>query len=323
VADAILVSEWVHERYGREISRLAPGRPRVVVSETGCRGDPAEAAICFFSGDLFPERAPSFLRQMIRAKGLAWFHSFSAGVDNPFFQGLLARGIRLTTSAGAHAVPIAQTVMLYLLALSRDLPGWLADQRAHRWAPRDLVDLQGQQLVVVGMGPIGLEVARLGLALGMRVVGVRRTPRGDEPCETRTLDSLDALLPTCDALVLAIPLTPETHHLIGAARLARLPAHAVLVNIARGDIVDEDALVAALAGGRLAGAGLDVFHEEPLPEASPLWDLPHVIVTPHSSGTTPSNWDRAAQIFLDNLGRFERGEPLRNEVPAPPPGDQR
>lgn len=314
MADAILVSDWVHEHYGRELSQRAPGRPLVVVSDAGCTGDPAEAAICFFSGDLFPERAPHFLRQMIRAKGLAWFHSFSAGVDNPFFQGLLERGIRLTTSAGAHAVPIAQTVMLYLLALSRDLPSWLAAQNEHRWAPRDLVDLQGQQLVVVGMGPIGLEVARLGLALGMRVVGLRRTPRGDEPCETRSLSALDALLPECDALVLAVPLAPETRHLIDAARLAKLPPRAVLVNVARGEIIDEDALVAALEAGRLAGAGLDVFREEPLPKASPLWNLPQVIVTPHSSGTTPANWDRAAQIFLDNLGRFERGEALRNEV---------
>jgi D-2-hydroxyacid dehydrogenase (NADP+) len=316
VADAILVSDGVEARYGAEIGRLAPGRPRVVVGPDGCTGDPATSAICFFSGDIFPERSVPFLRQMIRAKQLQWFHTFSAGVDDPFFQGLLARGVRLSTSAGAQAGPIAHTVMLYLLALSRDLPGWLAAQRDHRWEPRDVVDLQGRRMLVVGMGPIGSEVARLGLAFGMEVLGLRRTPRGDEPCETRPLAELDDLLPSCDALVLAIPLVPETHHLIDAARLAKLPEGALLVNVARGDVVDEDALIAALEEGRLGGAGLDVFHEEPLPAASPLWEMPRVIVTPHSSGTTPANWDRAAAIFLDNLGRFERGEPLRNEAVA-------
>lgn len=316
MASAILVSEGVEERYGAEMRRLAPGRPHVVVGPDDCTGDPTTAAICFFSGDLYPERSATFLRQMIRAKQLQWFHTFSAGVDAPFFQGLLQRGIRLSTSAGSQAVPIAQTVLLYLLALSRDLPGWLDAQREHRWEPRDVMDLQGQRMLILGMGPIGREVARLGLALGMDVVGLRRTPRGDEPCETRPLAELDDLLPSCDALVLAIPLVPETHHLIDAARLAKLPAGALLLNVARGDVVDEEALVAALESGRLGGAGLDVFHEEPLPAKSPLWDLPRVIVTPHSSGTTPANRDRAAAIFLENLGRFERGEPLRNEARA-------
>ena len=248
------------------------------------------------------------------AKQLRWLHTFSAGVDNPWFQALRARGVRLTTSSGANAVPIAQTVLLYLLALSRDLAGWQDAQKRRAWEPHEVVDLQGLTLGVVGLGPIGLEVARLGAALRMRVVGVRRSPRGDEPCETWPMARLDALLPHADALVLALPLSDDTHHLLDARRIALLKRGAWLVNVGRGALVEEAALVAALQSGQLGGAGLDVFEVEPLPDESPLWFLPNVIVTPHNSGDSPGNQVRAAEIFLDNLARFGRGEPLRNEV---------
>ena len=152
----------------------------------------------------------------------------------------------------------------------------------------------------------------------MRVVGFRRTPRGDEPCEMRRLAELDAALPELDWLVLAVPLTDDTRRLMDARRLALLPARARLINVGRGPLVDEAALAEALAAGRLAGAALDVFEVEPLPPESPLWTLPRVIVTPHSAGTSPGNHLRAAELFLENLGRFERGEPLRNEIRAEP-----
>ena len=169
-------------------------------------------------------------------------------------------------------------------------------------------------LGVVGLGPIGLEVARLGVALRMRTIGVRRTPRGDEPCETWPMARLDELLAQADALVLAVPLGDDTRHLLDARRLALLKRGAWLVNVGRGALVDEAALVAALQSGHLGGAGLDVFETEPLPPESPLWSMPNVIVTPHNSGDAPGNLDRAAAIFLDNLARYGRGEPLRNEV---------
>ena len=166
------------------------------------------------------------------------------------------------------------------------------------------------------MGPIGLEVARLGAALRMRVIGVRRQPRGDEPCETWELARLPDLLARADYLVLALPLTDETRHVIDTRALARMKREAFLINVGRGGLVDEQALAAALTRGELAGAGLDVFEVEPLPETSPLWDHPNVIITPHSSGTSDGNLHRATEIFVDNLGRYVRGEPLRNEVAA-------
>jgi len=226
--------------------------------------------------------------------------------------------VRLTTSSGAHAVPIAQTVMMYLLALSRDLRGWLADQAERRWNPRDVVELQGRTLGVVGLGPIGLEVARLGQAFRMQVIGLRRSPRGDEPCETWPISRLDELLARVDDLVLALPLSEETRGVIDRRALSMLRPGSTLVNVGRGDLVDEVALVEALAEGRPRGAGLDVFQREPLPAESPLWSMPSVIVTPHSSGSTPGNLDRASEIFVDNLSRYVRGEALRNEVAKVP-----
>lgn len=314
---AILVSDWIEARYGEALRGAAPGWPLRVLRSDGLDGDPADVEVAFFSGDLYPARTRDLARALHGAPRLRWLHSFAAGVDHPWFQGLLARGVRLSNSSGASAVPIAHTVMLYVLALSRDLPGWLREQAERRWSPRDVEDVSGQRLGVVGLGPIGLEVARLAGAFGMEVVGFRRTPRGDEPCEVRRLPDLDAALPGLDWLVLALPLTEDTRRLLDARRLALLPPRARLVNVGRGALVDEAALVQALAAGRLAGAALDVFEVEPLPPASPLWSLPRVLVTPHSAGTGPGNHLRAAELFVDNVGRYVRGEPLRNELSAP------
>lgn len=315
MSGAILISDWVEERYGPRIAALAPRAPRVVLRAGEAAGDVGPVEIAYFSGDVFPERVREFVLALRDAKRLRWLHTFSAGVDHPWFQALRQQGIRLTTSSGAHAVPIAQTVALYLLALTRGLPAWLDAQRRRAWERHPIRDLQELVLGVVGLGPIGLEVARLGAALRMRVVGVRRRPRGDEPCETWPLARLDELVARVDVLVLALPLTDETRHLLDRSRLARMKRGTLLVNVARGALVDEEALAEALASGQLGGAGLDVFEVEPLPPASPLWSMPNAILTPHNSGDAPGNLDRACEIFLDNLGRFARGEPLRNEVP--------
>ncbi|MBW2233138.1 MAG: D-2-hydroxyacid dehydrogenase, partial [Deltaproteobacteria bacterium] len=277
----LLVSDGIEVRWSRELDAVAPDFRRQVSSADAEPPDFASIEALYFSGDIFPARTREFAIAALKAENLRWLHTFSAGVDDAFFQTLIDRGVRLTTSSGAHAVPIAQTVMMYLLVLSRDLPGWLRDQAERRWNPRELRDLQGLHLGVVGLGPIGLEVARLGAGFGMRVTGVRRTPKGDEPCETWEMAHLEQLLPQLDALVLALPLAAETRGLIDSAALARMKSDALLINIARGGLVDEAALVDALRGGRLGGAGLDVFAEEPLPEKSPLWSMPNVIVTPH------------------------------------------
>lgn len=314
---AILVSDGVEEQFGTEMELAAPGVPRIVLRPGSDPPDPASIEVGYFSGDCFPDRTRELAIPLLKAEGLRWSHTFSAGVDNGFFQALLQRGVRLTTSSGAQAVPIAQTVMMYLLALSRDLRGWERDQREAHWAPRDIIDLQGKTLGVVGLGAIGLEVARLGAAFGMSVIGMRREPRGDEPFEAWPLARLGELFARADAVVLALPLLDETRGLVDAKILSAAKPGAWFVNIARGEIVDEAALVAALTDGPLAGAGLDVFASEPLPETSPLWSLPNVIITPHSSGTNRGNHVRATEIFIENLSRYVRGERLRNEVPRP------
>lgn len=309
-----MVSEGVESDWGAEMDAAAPNLARWVSSPGAAIADYASVEVLYFSGDIFPERSREFAVAALKAENLRWMHTFSAGVDDAFFDSLLERGVRLTTSSGTQAEPIAQTAILYLLALSRDLPGWMQDQREQRWNPRGFRDLQGLSLGVVGLGPIGEAVARLGLALGMNVTGFRRTPRGTEPCKALPMGSLDECLPGFDAVVVAVPLTDETHNLFDAAAFSHFKPGAFFVNVARGGVVEEEALIAALGSGQLGGAGLDVFREEPLGSESPLWLLPNVLITPHSAGTNPGNHIRASRIFIENLGRYARGEALLNEV---------
>jgi phosphoglycerate dehydrogenase-like enzyme len=311
---AILLSDAVEAQWGAAITQAAPGRPHVVLAGDALRGDPADVEIAFFSGDLYPARTRPFWRALRDCPRLRWLHSFSAGVDHPVFARVAERGVRLTTSSGANAVTVAEGVVMSILALARHLPRFLDAQRRHAWQPRDVDGLEEAVLGVLGLGPIGLAVARLGAAFGMRVIGVRRRPTGDEGCETWPLARLDELLPLVDWLVLALPLTAETRAIVDARALARLRPSARLVNVGRGKLVDEGALIEALTAGRLAGAALDVFAVEPLPPESPLWDLPNVLVTPHVAGSDPANEARVAAMFLDNLARYERGEPLLNEI---------
>ena len=275
----------------------------------------ARIDLAVFSTDLWASgQGPSFFKVLLQAPQPKWLHVFAAGVDNPVFEEVRRRGIRLTNSAGSSATPIAQTVIMQILALCRGARGFAVAQSAHEWAEQDVFDVEGRTIGIVGLGSIGAEVARLAPHFGMRAIGIRRTPRGDEPCETWSTDRLHELLPIVNTLVLTAPRTPETVGMIGAKELALLPAGAHVVNVGRGQVIDESALVDALTSGHIGGAALDVFVVEPLPAESPLWDLPNVIITPHSSGNTPLATARAAEIFAENLGRFARGEALRNEV---------
>ena len=258
---------------------------------------------------------------LIASRSLRWMHVHSAGSDRPVYEAMHARGVTVTTSAGANAPVVAQTAVLGLLALARHWPKLLAAQREHRWAPLLASglprDLHGQCAVLIGWGPIGQEIGRLLQAFGLHVVVVRRQVAGIGPgLQSITVTALHEVLPSADWLILACALTPETRGLIGVRELALLPAHCGVLNISRGDVIDEAALIDALRGGRLGGAYLDVFSREPLPEDSPLWDMPNVIVTPHSAGFSDGNEERVADIFLDNLGRWARGEPLRHRVGA-------
>jgi phosphoglycerate dehydrogenase-like enzyme len=277
----------------------------------------AGVTVGYFSGDTWPGAVTGMARSLLRAsvQRLRWVQSFSAGVDNEVFTRLLDNGVRLTTASGTSASPIAQTVVMYMLALSRDLRGFMRDQDARRWNTRAIGELDGATLAVIGMGPIGTEVARLGTALGMRVEAVRRR-RGSagEPWTTRGFDELHGVLGRADWVVCALPLVEKTRGLFGAAEFAAMRRGARFINVGRGDLVDEDALVNALQSGHLGGAGLDVFAVEPLPIDSPLWGMDNVIVTPHSSGESKRAEERTHELFLDNLRCWTAGQPLVNEV---------
>lgn len=303
-------------RYGAELLTVAPQLDVITLNgdEHVSDEDLARVTVAFFSGDAWPERTAHYIMACLQAPKLQWLHTFSAGVDSPVFGEFVRRGARLTTSSGSSARPIAQTVILMILGLSRDAPAWMRAQQQHVWAPHMGDEVEGANLAVIGMGPIGEETARLGLALGMNVLGCRRSVTGREPCETRTWDGLATLLAWADYVVLALPLTNDTRELIGVDELAMMKPTARFINVGRGGLVDEPALIDALSNGRLAGAGLDVFATEPLSADSPLWDMPNVIITPHNSGATALANHRGAQIFIDNMGRFVRGEPLCNEV---------
>jgi len=313
---ALFCTDTFLDGYGERIAEIAPDLDLVTLrrGEEVADEDIARITIAFFSNDAWPERAAPFFKVALAAQNIRWLHSMSAGVDSPVFAMFLDRGARLTTSSGASAPPIAGTVMLYLLALSRNLPGWLRAQAAHEWSPAPFRDLEGQRLVVVGYGPIGQEVVRLATAFRMDPVVVRRSALGDEPCPVRPLAALAAAVSDADAVVVALPLAPETRGIVSAEVIAAMAPHAVFVNVGRGELVDQAALTDALGSGRLTGAGLDVFDPEPLPPDDALWDLPNVIISPHTSGSSDATTARVAEIFLDNLGRFVRGEPMRNEV---------
>jgi D-2-hydroxyacid dehydrogenase (NADP+) len=254
-----------------------------------------------------------------RSPRLSWVHTHSAGTDRPIYGELCARGVTVTTSAGANAAVVAQTALGGVLALARRLPHLLQAQREQRWAP--LVagplppDLAGQTVVLVGWGPIARTLQPWLAMLGLQVIVVRRSAEAAAPdVPTLCFDALARVLPQADWLILACPLNEQTRRLIGARALAQLKRGAMLINVARGEVVDEHALAAALQSGQLGGACLDVFEVEPLPAASPLWRMPQVMVLPHSAGQSGGNAARVAQIFLHNLARWLRGQPLVNVV---------
>lgn len=306
-----------HER-GEELTAIDPAIEvvQLVGDELVSDADLERITIAFFSGDTWPDRAGKFLGTCTRAPNLEWLQTFSAGTDHPVFSTIRDAGVVVTNSAGSSAPSIAQTVIMYLLALSRELPRLSRAQAERRWEPGPAQDLDGLRLGIVGMGEIGAEVARLAIPFGMDVVGLRRSVRGDEICETWADDNLHELLERSDAIVVAAPLTEQTRGLFDSAAFERMRTGAWFVNVGRGEIVDEDALAAALADQHLGGAGLDVFATEPLPADSPLWTLPNVIVTPHSSGTTDRTRVRSVDQFVENFRRHSVGEPLRNVTTA-------
>jgi phosphoglycerate dehydrogenase-like enzyme len=253
---------------------------------------------------------------------LRWIHATSAGAGEVVRKAALPaealERVVVTTSSGVHAVPLAEFAILGLLAVAKELPQFVEDQRERAWPEirRPLRELRGETLFLVGLGDIGLEVARLGKALGMRTVGFRRT-EGPPPAgvdEVHGPGRLAELAGQADAMVVSLPLTEATAGMIDRATIAALPPSCIFVNIGRGGVVDEPALIDALRERRIAGAVLDVFATEPLPADSPLWSLDNVLVTPHAAALSTRENERIVELFMDNLRRYLDGQPLLNVV---------
>jgi phosphoglycerate dehydrogenase-like enzyme len=252
---------------------------------------------------------------------LKWVQSPAVGVGRLMYPELLASPVILTSARGIRARSMAEHVIGVTIALARAFPATIRAQAAHRWAQEELESatrtLHGQRMGIVGLGAIGMQVATIAAPFGFRVTAIRRRAAEAVPDGVEAvwpLDRLPDLLAQSDVVVLAVPRTAETKRLIGREQVEQMKPGALLVNVARGKLVDDEALIDALRDGRLGGAALDVFSEEPLDPSSPYWDLPNVIVTPHTSGAMQDYWTPLVELFADNLRRFEKGEPLLNVV---------
>lgn len=253
---------------------------------------------------------------------LRFVQSVSAGTDQYDKAAFAAAGIRLASAQGANERAVSEHAMALILSLTRQIHLARDNQTARHWRPmigdrgRREDELGGKTLAIIGLGRIGLRLAALASAFGMRVIGVRRSPEKQPHIEAVVRpDQLPEVLAQADIVALTCPLTPETEGLIGAQALAAMKPSALLINVARGKVVDEAALLAALTENRIAGAGLDCFHDEPLPESSPFWTLPQVVVTPHSAGETRAYEDNVVDILVENLGRLAKSETtLRNQI---------
>ena len=258
-------------------------------------------------------------------KRLAWIHSAAAGVGSLLFPEMTASSVVLTNSAGVHAVPMAEHVLGGILYLLRQFDVAVAQQRDRLWNRDAFVGEESRvrevsecRALILGAGGIGTEIAKRLAALGARCTGIRRRPHRGVPEgfeAVHGVEAIDSMLSNADILIVAAPATPETRGLVTAERLDHLPHGAMVVNVARGSLLDERALAERLRDGRLAGAVLDVFEREPLPADSDLWTVPRLLLTPHVSATSPGGyWRRELELFSDNWARFASGRPMRNVV---------
>jgi len=307
-----LPAERLPEAQVAQIRAAAPDM-RVVMTTDRAEIEPllGEIAIAagWFPHDLLP-----------RARRLRWLQEWGAGVDWLLRHPEVAElDFTLTNASGVHAIPISEQILSYLLAFARGLPAAIRAQERRAWqAPRrdQLFELAGKTMLLVGVGAIGARTAAIAAALGMRVLGIRRNPAGALPGVEAIYgpDRLYDFLPEADCVVLTVPLSRATQGMIGERELRAMKPTSYLINIGRGGTLQQPALIQALREGWIAGAGLDVFEQEPLPATSPLWEMDNVIITAHYAGLTPAYDQRALAIFLDNLRRYRAGEPLQNVV---------
>jgi phosphoglycerate dehydrogenase-like enzyme len=330
----VLIASWLDPGHAERIAAAEPDRIELIYEpgllpvpryEADHHGRPRELTDeergrwreCVSRAEVMFEFDWERPRELLRsAPRLRWVQATSSGIGPRVDQlGLADAPPVITNAAGIHAQPLAEFVILASLYFAREMPrleAWKAERHWERFCGREV---SGSRMTLIGLGQVGSRIAELSACLGIEVTGHRRTPGRETPAHVRRVvdgDGLDAVLPETDILVIAVPDTSETRHLIDRRRLELLPPGAVIVNVGRGSVIDQPAMIEMLRSGRLGGAGLDVFEEEPLPADSPLWALPNVIVSPHSASTVVLENDRLVDLFVDNLHRYLDGRPLIN-----------
>ncbi len=276
------------------------------------------------------EQAPQHIRDMdilvtwgsmdirplyLDAPKLTWIHSLSAGVEGLIFSEIKNANTILTNSRGIHGIPVSEHVFAMMLAFTRGLDVFIRQQAKHQWKRTTVDEIHGKTIGIVGLGSIGREIAKKAKGMGMQVVASKQTMTTELFVdELYPPENLHELLSLSDFVVTALPLLEETKHLFTIKEFSAMKPSAYLINIARGGIIKQDDLVAALEQGLIKGACLDVFDEEPLPESSPLWDMQNVIITPHIAALSPSYLDRAIKLFADNLSRFQQNKEMLNII---------
>ena len=317
----IVCTREVWEHSGARIRSIVPAADFAILepdarfsTPDGQTADIASVDHVFLSEDLYrATRATVAASVQVATSGVDWVHSSSAGIDHPMFAAMLESGATLSHAPGQHSTPMAEYVIAQILCHAKRMEAHADAQREHAWRPVDSEELTGRTIGIVGYGAIGAAIAKLAHAFDMRVVATKRNGVEDPYLdEWLTPDRLPDLLAQADYVVVSLPLTDETRGLIDAPQLAQMKPSALLMNVARGGIVVEQALVAALSEGRLAAAVLDVTEREPLPSDSPLWDVPNLVITPHDSGDSALGFTRTVDHWLRNLARYARGQPLQD-----------
>jgi D-2-hydroxyacid dehydrogenase (NADP+) len=323
----LLLSNFALRAWGERIKAAMAGELSFVTAEAALTEGACDADIAFMTREVTGKSSSNnpttelqgFDAVVRKSMKLKWLQIHPAGAERPIYRELRARGVKVTTASGATAVTVAHSVLGAVIAINRRFPLLADAQRRHAWEPRlgdrSPRDLKGQCAVIVGLGPIGRHIATLLTMLGMTTIGVRRSAEPAAECgRTVAYGDLPRVLPEADWLILCCPASPATRGIANAAAFAAMPDGAQFINVSRGEIAIEKDVIAALQGGKLAGAYLDVFEREPLDPASPLWDMPNVLISPHTGSHSQGQNEAIFEIFLDNLSRFRSGQKLRNDV---------
>ena len=324
----LLLSAHALKTWGPRIEAAVPAGLSFITAEDALASDgPCAAEAAFMTREVTGKSSSNnptpelqgFDAVVAKSPGLRWLQIHPAGAERPIYRELRGRGVKVTTASGATAVTVAHSVLGALIAVNRRFPLLADAQRRHAWEPRlgerSPRDLKGQRAVIVGLGPIGRNIGGLLQMLGVVSIGVRRTAEPQQPFEqVIAYEQLPEVLPRADWLILCCPASPLTRGLANAGVFAAMPKGSHFINVSRGEIAVQADVTAALQSGHLAGAYLDVFEKEPLDPASPLWDMPNVLISPHTASHSLGQNEAIFEIFLDNLARFRDGRPLRNDV---------